>query len=118
MACPIPHHVPGTSAGRSREMTIMAEAKGNLFTRDDTFFGVCEGLGEDLRIPANLLRLAFAVGLFFSPLGSLAAYLGLGLVVLVTRLLLPARPRRATKVAAAPAEPIGANDSAEFKLAA
>lgn len=72
----------------------------NLFTRDDTFFGVCEGLGEDLRIPANLLRLGFTLALFFYPLAALGAYAGAGMVVLVSRLLVPA-PRPS----AAPAAP-------------
>lgn len=66
--------------------------QGNLLTRDDTFLGVCEGIGEDLRIPSNLLRAAFAIGLFFSPTGSIAAYLALGLLVLASRLAFP-KPR-------------------------
>jgi hypothetical protein len=51
----------------------MQEAQSNLFTRDDTFFGVCEGLGQDLGISPNLLRLAFAIGTFFNPVGAIAA---------------------------------------------
>ena len=31
----------------------------NLFTRDDTFFGICEGVGEDFGFNANWRRLAF-----------------------------------------------------------
>lgn len=74
----------------------MEQGRGNLFTRDDTFFGVCEGLGEDLRVPSNLLRMAFAVGLFFSPVAVLATYAALGLLVLVTRLVSP-RPQPAAR---------------------
>lgn len=66
----------------------MQTNKGNLFTRDDTFFGVCEGLGEDLGIPSNLFRLAFAFGFFFSMQGALIAYAALGLLVLVSRLVI------------------------------
>jgi phage shock protein C len=66
----------------------------NLLTRDDTFFGVCEGLGQDLRIPANFLRIGFAALLLASPLLAVKVYAGLGLVVLVSRLIYPAAPRR------------------------
>jgi phage shock protein C len=70
----------------------MQSDKGNLFTRDDTFFGVCEGLGEDLGIPSNIFRMAFALGFFFSPTGAVITYAALGAFVLVTRILLPGRP--------------------------
>lgn len=66
-------------------------AKPNLLTRDDTFLGICEGLGEDLRINSNLLRIAFAGALFFSPMAAIGAYLGLGVVVALTRWLVPSR---------------------------
>ena len=65
------------------------ERQRNLITRDDTFLGVCEGLGEDLGIHGNFFRAAFAVALFFSPVATVAAYFGLGLVVLATRLIAP-----------------------------
>ncbi len=95
----------------------------NLFTRDDTFFGVCEGLGEDLRIPSNLLRAAFALGLFFNPQAVVITYFGLGALVLVSRLIFP-NPRlaqtpaeavaRISAPAPAPAEP----EQEELPLAA
>lgn len=81
---------------------MMQSGKGNLFTRDDTFFGVCEGLGEDLRIPSNLFRVGFALGFFFAPLAVVAAYLALGALVLISRLAFPA-PRAAKRIEAAPA---------------
>jgi len=62
----------------------------NLFTRDDTFFGVCQGLGEDLGINPNWFRLALALGLFFSPLGTLAAYVIAGVFVFAVRWFVPA----------------------------
>lgn len=67
----------------------MMQSKGNLLMRDDTFFGVCEGLGEDLRVPSNLFRAGFAISLFFSPAGAVIAYFGLGVLVLVSRLAFP-----------------------------
>ncbi len=77
----------------------MQTSKGNLFMRDDTFFGVCEGLGEDLRIPSNLFRVAFALGFFFSPQGAVITYAALGVLVLVSRLAFP-NPRAARRSAA------------------
>lgn len=88
----------------------MQEAQPNLFTRPDTFFGVCEGLGEDLGIHSNWLRLALAGLLFFSPLGALIAYAVAGVVVLATRLLVP-NPRLA--VPAQPAQPSLEQEPAE-----
>ncbi len=78
----------------------MSESQGNLFTRDDTFFGVCEGLGQDLRINPNLIRVAFAVGVYLNPIFAVGLYFGLGLVVLATRLLVR-EPRPAMSDAAA-----------------
>lgn len=105
----------------------MQTGKGNLFTRDDTFFGVCEGLGEDLRIPSNLFRVAFALGFFFSMEGALITYTALGVLVLVSRLVFPApraaRPSHAEVVEAAPhAEPAvvkgAADEQADLPIAA
>ena len=86
---------------------MMQSGKGNLFTRDDTFFGVCEGLGEDLRIPSNLFRVGFALAFFFSPMGAVITYLSLGALVLVSRLAFP-NPRAAKRIEAAPAAAIAA----------
>jgi phage shock protein C len=83
---------------------MMSGYKGNLFARDDTFFGVCEGLGEDLWIPANLLRVGFAVLLLASPMLAIKIYAGLGLLVLISRLAFPAAPWRRAR----PAQPVAA----------
>ena len=56
-----------------------------LLGRDDTFFGVCAGLGEDLGFNPNWLRVGFAVLLYFNPLATVAAYAGAGLVVAFSR---------------------------------
>lgn len=77
----------------------MTTDRANLLTRDDTFFGVCQGLGEDLGIPPSLLRIALALGLFWNPLAMIALYAGAGLVVLVSRLIVP-EPSAATQAAA------------------
>lgn len=82
--------------------------------RDDTFLGVCEGLGEDLRIPSNWLRVAFAALLFWNPTAAAATYAAAGVLVLFSRLVFP-RPKTApaTEAAPAPAEPQPAPESAE-----
>lgn len=72
----------------------MQDVQPNLFTRDDTFLGVCEGLGQDLGINPLFLRLPFIPALFFYPLATIGVYLAAGLVVLTTRIALP-NPRAA-----------------------
>ncbi len=61
----------------------------NLLTRDDTFFGVCQGLGEDLGIHPNILRLSLTLLLFFNPMAAAATYVGAGVLVAFTRWLVP-----------------------------
>jgi phage shock protein PspC (stress-responsive transcriptional regulator) len=73
-----------------------------LIARDDTFLGVCQGLGEDLGINPLWLRLAFSVSLLWNPTAVIAAYLGAGVLVLATRLIAP-NPRRAATAEPAPA---------------
>ena len=81
----------------------MQNANSNLFLRDDTFFGVCQGIAEDIGFSPNILRVAFALLLFFSWQAALALYAGLGLLVLATRLLVP-NPKPAPEAAAETAE--------------
>ncbi len=77
----------------------------NLFRRRDTFFGICEALGQDFGFNPLWLRLAFIAPLFFFPVQTFAAYFGLGIVVLASRLLFPAKraAAQAALIAAAPA---------------
>jgi phage shock protein PspC (stress-responsive transcriptional regulator) len=96
----------------------MQSKQPSLLTRDDTFFGVCEGLGEDLGIHSNFLRLALTGLLFWNPPAAAAAYAGAGMLVLISRLLVP-NPRPAAALepdgasaAETAAEPRQANDSA------
>ena len=85
-----------------------------LFARPDTFFGVCEGLGEDLGFHPNLLRVALAGLLFWNPPAAIGLYAALGLLVALTRWLVP-EPRPATpQVEANTVEaPLQANDEAD-----
>lgn len=63
----------------------------NLFRRRDTFFGICEAIGQDFGFNPLWLRLAFVAPLFFFPVQTFVGYFGLGLVVLASRLLFPAK---------------------------
>ena len=76
----------------------MQSDNGNVFTRDDTFFGVCQAIGDDLGFSPNWLRAAFGVMLVYAPVATIGAYLALGLVIAALRWLVP-NPRLA-KVAA------------------
>ena len=67
----------------------MTDAQPNMFNRGDTFFGVCQALGEDIGIHSNWLRLAFAGAFFFAPMPVVAGYLGLGLIVALVRWIAP-----------------------------
>lgn len=87
----------------------------NLFRRRDTFFGICEAVGQDFGFNPLWLRLALIAPLFFFPAQTFAAYFGLGAIVLASRLLFPAP-------VAAPSVPVAAEPAAqpaeEFALAA
>ena len=67
--------------------------------RSHTILGVCEAIGEDFGINPLFLRVPLAASVLYSPLWAVGVYLGLGLVVLASRLLFPAP--KATKPQAA-----------------
>lgn len=79
-----------------------------LLLRNDTLLGVCEAIGEDFGFNPVWLRLAFIAPLFWLPVQTVAAYLGLGLVVAASRYFFPrtvvAVVRDEQPVVAAPAE--------------
>jgi phage shock protein PspC (stress-responsive transcriptional regulator) len=83
----------------------------NLFTRDDTFFGVCEALGEDFGFHPNLLRLPLGIAMLWNPAVILSVYFGLGILVLLTRRLFPNARRAAV---AQPALTAAATPAAEM----
>lgn len=60
-----------------------------LFDRPDTFFGVCEGLGQDLGFNANYLRVLLGAALLWNPMVVIATYLVLGLAVALSRWIYP-----------------------------
>jgi len=65
------------------------EPKANLFLRDDTIFGVCEGLGEEFGFNPNFLRVPFAAGILWNPVAIVGIYLGLGAALAVARWIYP-----------------------------
>ena len=69
----------------------MQEFQPALPMRDHTVLGVCEGLGEDFGFNPIYLRIVFAALLVWQPVYVVGAYLALGLLVLVSRLLVPSR---------------------------
>jgi phage shock protein C len=79
----------------------MQASNPSVLFREDTMFGVCQALGDDFGFNPIYLRVAFAVPVLFSPLWTFAAYAGLGVLVLLSRLLVPARPRTWTLRSAA-----------------
>jgi phage shock protein PspC (stress-responsive transcriptional regulator) len=62
--------------------------------RSHTILGVCEAIGEDFAINPLFLRVPLAASVLYSPLWAVGVYLGLGLIVLASRLLFPAPKRR------------------------
>jgi phage shock protein C len=57
--------------------------------RSHTILGVCEAVGEDFGFNPLFLRVPLAAIVLYSPLLAIGAYLALGVVVLLSRLLFP-----------------------------
>lgn len=98
----------------------MQATRQNMFMRDDTFFGVCQALGEDFRFPPNLLRVALALAFFWNPVVILAGYFAAGILVAIVRFIVP-DPRPVKSVGAATAagasgDPAAAPDEAEREV--
>lgn len=83
--------------------------------RSYTFLGVCEAIGEDFGFNANYLRVPLGAIVVFNIWAALGAYVALGLIVLASRLLFPARK---TARDAAQVAPAAANRDFEEKIAA
>ena len=67
----------------------MSNASTNLVLRNDTILGVCEAIGQDFGFHANWLRVALASSFYFAPYAVIGLYLGLGVVVALTRWFAP-----------------------------
>ena len=81
----------------------------NVFLRNDTILGTCQAIGDDFGFNANWLRVPLAASLLASPVGAIALYLALSVVVLLSRLVFRIKVAPAAAVAAEPAA-IEAND--------
>ena len=64
----------------------------NLFTRDDTLLGVCEGLGEEFGFNADYLRVMLGAALLWNAAAVVAGYLAVGVVLAAARRAWPRRP--------------------------
>jgi phage shock protein C len=78
--------------------------------RSHNILGVCEGIGEDFGFNPLFLRVPFAASVLLSPTYAVAAYLALGAVVLLSRLLFP-NVRQQAEAQAQTAQSQQANDS-------
>jgi phage shock protein C len=67
----------------------MPTSNANLLLRNDTVLGVCEAIGQDFGFHPNWLRLTLASLFYFFPMGVIGTYLGLGVVVALTRWIAP-----------------------------
>ena len=61
----------------------------NVIDRPDTLLGVCQAIGEDFGISPTLLRVCFALPLFWDPIVVIVVYLAAGLLVALSRLVAP-----------------------------
>src|SRR5690242_7078992 len=84
--------------------------------RSHTILGVCEAVGEEFGFNPVYLRIPFAASVIYSPMMALAAYLLLGLGVLVARML--SRDVHATEVEHGVETTAPANSQIELKKAA
>jgi phage shock protein C len=75
--------------------------------RHDTILGICEAIGQDFGFNPTWLRLAFIPPMFFSVTLTIAAYLGLGLVVAATHWLVKDKPASDQLVDAKAVEIVG-----------
>lgn len=57
--------------------------------RSHTILGVCEAVGEDFGFNPVFLRVPLAASVIISPMWAIGAYLALGAVVLISRVLFP-----------------------------
>jgi phage shock protein PspC (stress-responsive transcriptional regulator) len=98
------------------ELTMQAqENQVALPLRAHTIFGVCEAIGEDFGFNPTFLRIPLAASVVVNPMWAIAAYLGLGLIVLASRLIFPGA-KAAEQVPAANQAP--ANEQNELAKAA
>jgi phage shock protein C len=106
-------HAAGISARMPKERT-MQDQDTNLLLRDDTMLGVCQGLGEDFGFNPIWLRIAFGATLLVNPIAVVGTYLGLGVLVATSRLLVPRRATAAALGVEPAVAPVPAQDEREL----
>jgi len=96
-------------------MTAIVTKQTPLPLRNDTLLGVCEALGQDFGIKPIWFRLAFIAPLFFAPLWTIAAYLGIGALVAASRYVYP----RVTMTRVEAVQPVALDAAeSEYRIAA
>jgi phage shock protein PspC (stress-responsive transcriptional regulator) len=93
-------------------------SKTNVFLRNDTIFGTCQAIGDDFGFNANWLRVPLAAAMFLSPMGAVLFYLGLSLVVLLSRLVFKPEAAAVAEAVTARAVTVEANDDEQELIAA
>lgn len=98
----------------------MTDTLATLFGRSDTFFGVCQAIGDDFGFNPDWLRMVLALPVIFNPWMSLVAYGVLAIAVVASRMLVPARSHRLalTRLVTTAVQGEPANDSDQLQLAA
>lgn len=91
----------------------------SVFARPDTFFGVCEAIGQDFGFNSNYLRIAFGVTVLLSPVIVLGTYAVLGAIVALSRWIYPSRAVGEAVPAHidAPVSPAAENDESAIAFA-
>ncbi|WP_114226833.1 MULTISPECIES: PspC domain-containing protein [Sphingomonas] len=96
----------------------MTTTKGNLFLRQDTLFGACQGLADDFGISALWLRIPLAATILYSPEIAFGTYAFLCALVLVTRKVWPVKSVAVeTPATAVEAAPVLSADNEQRELA-
>lgn len=85
----------------------------NLFLRNDTLLGVCQGLGEEFGFNPTWLRIVLAAGVLWNPLAMIGTYLALGAVFAVARWIYPVPTAAAAPRLAAGQAPSASEQDAE-----
>jgi len=88
-----------------QDAPVVEDEQQNLFLRNDTIFGVCEGIGQEFGFNANYLRAALCALLYFNAAAVIASYFAVGAAVALSRWLYPvprpaASPRQAAQLEA------------------
>jgi len=86
----------------------------NLFFRQDTLFGACQGLADDLGINALWLRVPLAASILYDPRIAFGIYAVLCVAVFAARKIWPAKPVAVeTEQAASETAPVAVSENDE-----